>query len=110
MFFSYGPDEHPSRLVSSVTRALLTGNDTPCSEGSQRRDFLYSEDVAAAFVGLLDSAVEGPVNIASGEAVSMPLSFAQTHRLHDEVAWTPSVTLKAGLRRTVDWWRSQLGV
>lgn len=139
MFFSYGPDEHPSRLVSSITRALVTGNEAPCSEGSQRRDFLYSEDVASAFVGLLDSAVEGPVNVASGETVSIRdlvlligeltgrpelLQFgalptrpnepavirADTRRLHDEVAWTPSVTLETGLRRTVDWWRSQLDV
>ncbi len=66
IFFLYGPAEHPSRLVASVIRALMQDHVAPCSHGRQVRDFLHAQDVASAFVALLDSEVEGPVNIASG--------------------------------------------
>ena len=41
------------------------------SHGEQVRDFLHVEDVARAIVSVLDSELEGPVNIASGEAVTL---------------------------------------
>lgn len=135
VFLLYGPGEHPQRLVSSVVRHLLRGERAPCSHGAQRRDFLYVEDVAAAFVALLDSEVTGAVNIASGRAVTLrelvnqiaeqlarpelvdfgalpapagepPLLAADVTRLHTEVGWQPRYTLAEGLARTIDWWRA----
>ena len=66
--FLYGPGEHPDRLVPSVVDGLLAGRDVDCSEGSQRRDFMHIDDAAAAVVAVLESDVEGPINIASGHA------------------------------------------
>src|SRR5205823_11692705 len=57
--------------VSSVIRSLLRGEVARCSSGEQQRDFLHVEKAASAFVALLESAVEGPVNIASGRATSV---------------------------------------
>lgn len=137
IFFVYGPLEHPSRLVAAVTRALLRGYPAPCSHGRQVRDFLHSQDVASAFVHLLESAVEGPVNIASGTPVLVrdvatavgtiigrpelvrlgakeappdepPVIVADVRRLRDEVGWEPRLTLESGLVRTVEWWRANL--
>ncbi|MBT3368500.1 MAG: NAD-dependent epimerase/dehydratase family protein, partial [Nitrospina sp.] len=71
IFFLFGPGEHPDRLVSFVIRSLLKNEITPCSKGDQLRDFLYVEDVASAFVSILESDVEGPVNIGSGKAVAV---------------------------------------
>ena len=135
IFFVYGPHEHPYRLVSSLSRALLRGEPAPTSEGSQRRDFLHVRDVAAAFVALLDSGVEGAVNVASGEAVPVreiveavaaaagrpelvqwgalpprpgdpPLLQADVSRLREEVRWAPTIPLADGLERTVEWWKA----
>jgi len=72
VFFLYGPGEAKGRLVPDVIDALLEGRPAECSAGTQKRDFMHVEDVARAFVALLDSAVTGPVNIASGEC--RPLS------------------------------------
>jgi nucleoside-diphosphate-sugar epimerase len=134
IFFVFGPDEHPGRLVSQVARSLLAGEPAATSEGSQLRDFLHTADVASAFVALLDSAVEGAVNIGSGESTSVnqvveliaevtgrpdlvrrgelelrvgdpPALVADVRRLRDEVGWKPSLTLEEGIRQTVDWWR-----
>jgi nucleoside-diphosphate-sugar epimerase len=134
-FFLYGPDEYPERLVASVIRALLRGEVARCSPGTQERDFLHVADAAEATVALLDSAVEGPVNIASGEARSVksiveriaalvggsgqlalgalpadnpPLVVADITRLHDEVGFRPSSDPDTRLRDTVAWWRARM--
>ena len=71
IFFPYGPHEQPRRLVPSVIQALLKHKAVRCSHGNQYRDFLYVQDCADAFAALLESPVEGPVNIASGHPVTI---------------------------------------
>ena len=138
LFFLYGPYEAPGRLVSSLASSLLRGVRVPCSLGEQRRDFLHAGDAGDAFAALLDSAVDGAVNIASGEAVPVhdvisavaaraggahlldwgghpvspgeaPTVVADVARLRDEVGWQPRWSLREGLDATVDWWRGQSG-
>jgi nucleoside-diphosphate-sugar epimerase len=134
LFFLYGPREHPARLVPSVARSLLAGEAAECSAGTQRRDFLHTDDVADALVTLLRSDLTGPVNIGSGEPVAVrtvietvaracgrpdlvrlgarptppgdpPLLVADVSRLRDELGWRPRVRLDDGLCETVNWWR-----
>jgi nucleoside-diphosphate-sugar epimerase len=135
IFFLYGPDEDERRLVASVTRALLAGTPARTTHGRQVRDFLHVADVGDAFAALLDSGVEGAVNVGSGEGVAVadvvgriaavvgrpelvelgaleapggdpPLLVADVRRLRDEVGWRPSRSLDEGLRDTVEWWRA----
>lgn len=136
IFFLYGAHEHPQRLVASVIRSLLRDEPARCTHGEQLRDFLYVQDVADAFVALLESDARGAVNIASGEAVSLKsviekiaekldrthlvqlgalaapagepkLVAADVSRLNREVRWSPRYTLDAGLDATISWWRAQ---
>jgi nucleoside-diphosphate-sugar epimerase len=138
LFFLYGPHEHPSRLIPSVIEGLLAGRVVECTAGAQYRDFLHVEDAAEALVALLASVVEGPVNIATGHAVTVgevvgriaseigrvdlirfgvktraeddpPLLVADTSRLNREVGFVPRLDLAAGLCRTIDWWRERRG-
>jgi nucleoside-diphosphate-sugar epimerase len=135
IFFLYGPHEDERRLVSSVTRALLGGTPARTTHGRQVRDFLHVADVGDAFAALLDSDVEGAVNVGSGEGAAIadvvariadivgrpelvelgaleapagepPLIVADVQRLRDEVGWRPSRALDEGLRDTVEWWRA----
>ncbi len=137
VFFLYGPDEQPGRLVPAVVVSLLNGTPTPTSDGAQLRDFMHVEDVAAAFVALLDSGVTGSVNVASGEPVTVASVIeriatftgsaellqwgalersgddparlvADVGRLREEVGFIPTIDLDAGLASTVDWWRERL--
>ena len=139
IFFLYGPHEHPSRLVASVIQALLNNEPALCSHGNQVRDFLYVQDVADAFVALLESSVVGPVNIASGQPVQLkaiisaiaeqlertelvhlgalsvagdepPFIVADIRRLQTEVGWQPKYDITTGLAQTITWWRKQRGV
>lgn len=134
IFFVYGPHEAPERLVASVTRAALARRSVKCTSGAQIRDFQHVSDTAGALVALLDSAVTGPVNIASGRPVAvreviaviadkldaydliefgalpMPASEparleASVQRLRDEVGWRDRYDLASGLDDTIGWWR-----
>ncbi|MEK6255519.1 MAG: NAD-dependent epimerase/dehydratase family protein, partial [Gemmatimonadales bacterium] len=71
IFFLFGPNEDPNRLVASVIRALLSGEPAECTHGEQVRDFLHVADAGSALAALVDSDVEGPVNVASGAAVPL---------------------------------------
>jgi len=137
IFFVYGPNDYPSKLVSSVTRSLLQGNPALCSHGNQIRDYLYVQDVADAFVEILKSDVQGPVNIASGIPVSLKeiiykvaeklerkdlirlgalpsspdepdLIVGSVSRLSNEVGWQPKYDLDKGLDNTIIVLREQL--
>jgi nucleoside-diphosphate-sugar epimerase len=136
IFFLYGPGEDPRRLVASVIRSLLFGEPAECTLGEQTRDFLHVADAGAALAALIDSDVEGPVNVASGKAVPLKeilhllgdrlgrgdlirfgarptprneptVLVADTRRLKDEVGWEPAIDLEKGLEATVDWWRNR---
>lgn len=138
IFFLYGPGEQRARLVPSVIRSLALGETARCTHGRQVRDFLHAADVASAFVALLDSAIEGPVNIASGAPVTLrevvlaaadcfgasgrvefgalaasadepPLLVADVRRLNGEVGWRPSIGLADGMRQVVGSWQEKQG-
>jgi nucleoside-diphosphate-sugar epimerase len=136
LFFLFGPGEDNRRLVGSVASALVAGQPALSSSGRQVRDYLLSGDAADGLVAVLDSPVEGAVNVASGVGVSVrnlvekvaaaanatellrigalpdrpddpPYIVADTTRLHREVGWRPTRDLDAAVRETVAWWREQ---
>jgi nucleoside-diphosphate-sugar epimerase len=134
IFFLYGPHEQPTRLVPSIILSLLQNQTANCLHGNLIRDFLYVEDVASAFVALLESNISGPVNIASGRPVSLKdivniiaekldkkeligfgkdsypsnepgILVAEVTRLNSEIGWRPKYDLDRGLEQTINWWK-----
>jgi nucleoside-diphosphate-sugar epimerase len=134
-FFPYGPRDQPGRLLSTVIDKVSAGEVVACSEGTQARAFIYVEDVARASVELLDSRVEGAVNIANEpvytvrEVVTLaarlcgdeamvqfgarplqpnepPVIRASLRRLYEEVGFRPRFDLARGLQTTVNLRRS----
>ena len=130
IFFPYGPGERPERLLGSLLEAAHSGDVAKVSEGSQRRDFIHVEDVAAALVAILAAPVEGVVNVASGKAATVrrfveiatqaagsadrvaygaiptrpddpPLIEGAIDRLLAETAYHPRFTLETGLADAV---------
>jgi nucleoside-diphosphate-sugar epimerase len=137
IFFQYGPGEHRDRLIASVIVNLLGGREARCTHGRQIRSFLHVEDVGAAFAALLASEVQGPVNVGSGDQISIgellkrlaqhigrpellklgarpapagepPLLAPDIDRLSTEVGWHPRRGLDEGLEDTIRWWRARL--
>ena len=71
LFFLYGPGEHPSRLMPYTISNIAAGRVANFGSGERIRDYLRVEDAAAAFVKLLENDFSGPINIASGEPVTI---------------------------------------
>lgn len=76
IFQVYGEGELETRFWPSLRRAALAGEDLPMSEGSQVRDFIRVEDVAAGFVRALDRVDLSPghpviENLGSGSPRSL---------------------------------------
>lgn len=137
MFFMYGPNENPRRLVPAIILALLRGEEAKSSHGEQIRDYLHVQDVAEGLVALLDSTARGAFNIASGRAVTIRTIVEQIGaltgradllrigaipaRANDtalvvgdpaaalrEFGWRSRISLGDGLASTIQWWREQL--
>ncbi|MDQ0417050.1 nucleoside-diphosphate-sugar epimerase [Croceifilum oryzae] len=135
VFFLYGPNEHPRRLVPSVISSILHKEEILCTHGEQYRDFLHVKDVANAFVALLESDIQGTVNIASGQPVQVkelilkiaqklgyhqPIQFgaipypenestfmaANAERLRHIVGFSPKHTLDSGIEESIQWWKN----
>jgi nucleoside-diphosphate-sugar epimerase len=136
LFFLYGPGEPEGKLVADAVNALITKRRFLTTPGLQKRDFIYVEDAAEALARLTLSSTVGPVNIASGQAISVRdllehieaatqtnglIDFdaralakgepselvADVSRLRDEVGFISRFTLMDGIARTVAWWREK---
>jgi nucleoside-diphosphate-sugar epimerase len=137
LFYVYGPFENEQRLVPSVVRALLVGEEARCTAGEQVRDYLHVEDAASAVCAVACSSLVGAINVGSGSPVriadlvtticdivgrpdlvklgALPTSkgdprfvCANNQRLREEMAWRPRFGLRDGLRSTIDWWRPRV--
>ena len=130
IFFPFGPNDKPDRLLSQVIDGVASGQPIDCSQGTQVRPFIHVDDTAAATIALLRSNVEGAVNIALSETMSVrdlalaaardagdpalvrfgtrplqpgepPMMEAAVERLTNEVGFAPRYTIAEGLRATV---------
>ena len=134
IFFPYGPGEDQRRAIPSAIRALLAGQRFPATKGEQIRDYIHVEDVAAAFITLIDSDASGVFNVSSGIPVSMrqvmdqigeiigssdqidfgavpyrnwdPMFICGDNTRLRGLGWQPTHSLRAGLEDTVTWWRA----
>lgn len=134
LFFLYGPREDDYRLLPSIVSALMRGEGASCTFDRLERDYLFVNDAARGLVDVLESDLEGPINVASGDAVPLgelvgraaeqlgrrpllqlggeprgehpaPVVRADIGRLRRELDWRPRHTLDEALTITLDWWR-----
>ncbi len=137
LFHLYGPFEDRRRLVPHVITTLLDGGVARCTAGTQVRDFMGAGEAGRALVALTVSDVQGPVNIASGQAVAIaelvgqtaaacggaarvelgvipmrpddaPYIVADIRRLTHEVGHVPAFSRSKDLADTVEWWRAAM--
>lgn len=138
LFMVYGPGQRDTtKLVPYVTTALLRGEQPRLTSGRREVDWIYVDDVAAAFLAAAEApAVVGKmVDIGSGELTSIrsvverladivggharpmfgtlsdrPLEHrrvADVSTTRRLIGWQPRTSLDAGLERTVQWYRGQ---
>jgi dTDP-glucose 4,6-dehydratase len=132
---SYGPYQYPEKIIPLFITNAVAGLKLPVyGDGSATREYLYVDDHAAAIDLLLRRGTPGEVyNIGAGHSTSgIEIARAvldgtgQPHNLIEFVAdrpghdyryaldtskiealdWAPHVSLRDGLRQTIEWYRA----
>ena len=136
IFNTYGPRLRAGdgRVVSNfVTQAIAGSPLTVYGDGSQTRSFCYVDDLVLGLLAMLDSDATGPVNLgnpaectvsalaqlvlemthSSSEVKALPLPVDDPTRRCPDISlarqllgWEPQIDLRAGLSRTIDWFRA----
>jgi UDP-glucose 4-epimerase len=124
-------------VVAIFTGRMLRGESvTVNGDGGQTRDYVYVGDVARANVLALERDCAGPVNIGTGVETDVNVlahlllevtgsassvghgparpgeqrrSVVDAARAATALGWTPAVSLREGLRRTVEYFRTRGG-
>jgi UDP-glucuronate decarboxylase len=129
---------HDGRVVSNFVVSALTGKPiTIYGEGQQTRSFCYVDDLIDGLIAMMNSAdeVTGPINLGNpGEFTIAELAaevIKQTGvnpgieylplpqddptrrqpditRAKQTLGWEPTIELKEGLAKTIDYFRNQL--
>jgi UDP-glucose 4-epimerase len=127
-----------TKLIPYATLSMLQGKRPKISSGARLVDWIYVADVVEGFLALAEkSGIEGStLDLGSGSLVSIrdllkelvgvigqgvspefgalsdrPMEPTRTANVAESFAklgWRPEVTLQQGLRRTVEWYRSEL--
>ena len=140
LFNSYGPRLTPGdgRVVSNFIVQALRGDPlTVYGDGQQTRSFCYVDDTVDGLARMMESGIEGPVNIGNPEehtvlelaeivlrltgsrsrVVRRPLPADDPQRrkpdisrARAELGWQPRVGLEDGLARTAHYFRELLQI
>ena len=81
LFYLYGEGEDKRRLVPYLRARLTAGEPAELSAGTQVRDFMDVRDAGRMIAGVALGASSGPVNICSGEGITVR---ALAERIADE--------------------------
>jgi dTDP-glucose 4,6-dehydratase len=140
IFNTYGPRLHPSdgRVISNFMMQALRGEPlTIYGDGSQTRSFCYVDDLIEGIIRLSRSSEHLPVNLGNPDEFSIleaaqavleatgsmselrfsPLPLDDPSRRCPDITkartllgWEPRITLKEGLAKSLDFFRSKIAV
>lgn len=132
----YGPYDGDATMITSTIKKLLNGQIPELTRGEQMWDYMYSKDVAKAFVALGDRGVHGKIYcLGSGQVrplkeyieilrdkidVRAKLGFgeipyapkqvmylcADISDLQNDTGFTPQISFEKGIQETIDWIKS----
>jgi nucleoside-diphosphate-sugar epimerase len=133
IFYLYGDNEDPRRMVPALINALIRNEPFPASGGEQIRDYLHVNDVASALWFIVENQLSGIYNVSSGEPVSVralmetigdilgkkdliqfgalpprqwePRFICGDNSKLRENGWQPQFELRSGLEDTIRWWQ-----
>ena len=71
IFYVFGRDERPERLTAYIINSLKENKTAIIKYGQLKKDYMYTKDIAEAFVAILKSNYTGVVNVCSGKGISL---------------------------------------
>jgi UDP-glucuronate 4-epimerase len=136
LFTVYGPRQRPEMAIARFIRAIEAGTPISIyGDGSSRRDYTYVDDIVDGIEAALDSPAgfeivnlggAHPVTLARlveeieaatgkkaaiermpDQAGDVPVTYASTEKAERLLRFRARVSLPEGLRRSVEWHRSQ---
>lgn len=136
-FFNvYGPNGRPDMMPLKALRAILRDEPIAYYDGGRlRRDWTYIDDTVSGIVAALDRPLGYTIiNLGCGAPIALSdfiaiyedllgkrailvdqpapatepaITYCDNRRAHDLLGFAPTVDLRAGLTRVLDWYRSQ---
>lgn len=133
---NYGPYHFPEKLIPLMITNLFEGRPVPVyGNGRNVRDWLFVEDNCRAIDVILHKGKNGEVYNIGGNAEKRNIDIVKkvlelmgkdetsitfvkdrpghdyryaldTSKIERELGWKPSVDIETGLRKTIDWYRS----
>jgi len=133
---NYGPYQFPEKFVPLMISNALSNKALPVyGDGKQQRDWLHVEDNCRGILSVLEKGKIGEVYNIGGQGLEENLtmarrileltgkpesllSYVQDRPGHDrryalnckkmqtELGWKPLISLKDGLRQTIDWYKN----
>jgi nucleoside-diphosphate-sugar epimerase len=77
VFYPYGVGEHPARLCSAIIQKLGRGERIELKTPNSTKDYIYIEDLASAFLTVLEKQFQGTINLGTGIGITVK-EIAQT--------------------------------
>lgn len=129
IFYVYGPNENIKRLTGRLINSFSNNEEVTIPNSQLVKDYMYTKDIAKAFVEFLNSDVEGEVNICTGKGISLgdyctkvaqkmnkesllhlkkeptPESIfvvGSNKRLKEEIGFSPDYSVDEGLNEILD--------
>ncbi|MEG1553046.1 MAG: NAD(P)-dependent oxidoreductase [Kiritimatiellia bacterium] len=111
IFYVYGNGESKTRLTGMLIDKLSNNEEITIKSGPLIKDYIYAKDIANAFVRLLDSNVQGAVNICTGKgirigdyarAIAKALNKEPLLKFTDDCAGQPAVIVGDNTRLTTE--------
>lgn len=133
IFNLYGKYERKERLIPYVINTMLNDEPVKVSTCEKYQDYLSAYDVAVAVIALLESDIQGAVNICSGKPVQLKYIVNEIAKLTEfkgeilwgaipaafgdevvvgnneklkSIGWEPKYSLDEGLKSTIEWWKN----
>ena len=118
----YGPNDKFSPdatvIASNIWKLFNTDGDLRCwGDGSPRRDFVYSEDVAEATILSVENEIRDVINFGCGEAISikdmietMVMVYENLYKIKRNIIWDTSKPNGDALRRLSTEKQSHYGI
>lgn len=74
IFQAYGPGQSERALVPAAIRAALAGQDFPMTAGTQRRDWIFVDDVATGIGRMLTTDLAPGTTVELGTGIATPVA------------------------------------
>lgn len=132
---NYGPYQFPEKLIPLFITNAMEDKQLPVyGDGLNVRDWIYVDDHSSAIDVILHKGKDGEIYNIGGDAENTNLEITDTiltllnkpaslkkfvkdrpghdrryamdySKLHRELGWNPAITLEAGLKKTIEWYK-----